>query len=298
MIDHVLLTRFNLPSKGLESFVRASYGWTEQRVRLFEQFCLPSVIAQTDRRFRWIVYFDPDSPEWLKEWIDSASRDGNFTPKFRVQVTNAQKLEDIASQFDTRHEELLTTNLDNDDALAVDFVERLHSEEPPAARTAYYFPNGLIRSGAKVYTHRDPANAFVSIRETWDSPITCWGEIHHAFPRHLAVRHIGGGPGWMQVVHGRNVSNKIRGRLVDPEAYRYCFDDLLDDLAPPAAVELAFDRVLAFPARVGRDAVLRTVRIALVASMGHSRVDRLKLVVRTGAQSIARLKSVKGEQLK
>ncbi len=42
-VDHVFLTRFNLPSAGFESMVRAKQGWLQNRVELFERFCLPSL---------------------------------------------------------------------------------------------------------------------------------------------------------------------------------------------------------------------------------------------------------------
>ncbi|MBY8850425.1 putative rhamnosyl transferase, partial [Saccharothrix sp. MB29] len=68
-MDHVVLTRFNLPSVGAESVVRAQEGWLTKRVGLFERYCLPSVAAQTSSDFRWLIYFDPESPQWLKDRI-------------------------------------------------------------------------------------------------------------------------------------------------------------------------------------------------------------------------------------
>ena len=40
-IDHVLLTRFNLPSAGAEAAIRNRKGWLEHRIVLFERYCLP-----------------------------------------------------------------------------------------------------------------------------------------------------------------------------------------------------------------------------------------------------------------
>ena len=61
-IDHVILTRFNLPTAGVESLVRAQEGWLRDRQVLFEKYCLPSVKFQTRQDFSWIVYFDTQSP--------------------------------------------------------------------------------------------------------------------------------------------------------------------------------------------------------------------------------------------
>ncbi|MCU1424755.1 MAG: hypothetical protein JWM51_1046, partial [Microbacteriaceae bacterium] len=68
--DHVLLTRFNLPSAGVESLIRAQEGWLRTRVELFERYCVPSVLAQTSSSYRWLIYFDPESPQWLKDRVE------------------------------------------------------------------------------------------------------------------------------------------------------------------------------------------------------------------------------------
>ena len=59
VIDHVFLTRFNLPSGGTEARIRARETWLAERWTLFERYCAPSVAAQTSDRFRWIIYFAP-----------------------------------------------------------------------------------------------------------------------------------------------------------------------------------------------------------------------------------------------
>jgi Putative rhamnosyl transferase len=284
-MDHVILTRFNLPSLGAESVVRARHDWLTRRVELFERYCLPSVRAQTRRHFRWIIYFDPESPDWLQEKIRAHAQAGHYTPIFRTQVSRAELVADITSLFDTRSDELLTTNLDNDDALAADFVERLQAQPRPCDSTAYYLTTGLVRSGGAVYLHRDRRNAYPSLRERWDAPITCWADWHNRLSRHVPVVEIGGEPGWLQVVHGGNVSNRTRGRLIAPSAYRPLFGTLLDDIAEPGGGALARDRLLGRPRRVVRDVgrrVLKTVALRVLGPSGFERAKHL-LATRTRA---------------
>ena len=45
-LDHVILTRFNLPTGGVEGIMRAREGWLRERIDLFERYCAPSVAAQ------------------------------------------------------------------------------------------------------------------------------------------------------------------------------------------------------------------------------------------------------------
>src|SRR6185312_5627395 len=68
-VNHVLLTRFNLPSAGVQELIRAKDGWLRGRVALFERYTVPSVQAQTTQDFTWLIYFDPASPTWLREVI-------------------------------------------------------------------------------------------------------------------------------------------------------------------------------------------------------------------------------------
>jgi N-acetylglucosaminyl-diphospho-decaprenol L-rhamnosyltransferase len=85
-IDHVLLTRFNLPSKGPESLIRAQEGWLQRRVELFQRYTIPSVAAQTVSGFHWIVYIDPESPPWLLERLTPHAEAGAFSPIFREEA--------------------------------------------------------------------------------------------------------------------------------------------------------------------------------------------------------------------
>lgn len=276
-MDHVVLTRFNLPSKGAESYVRAKEGWLTERVELFEAYCLPSVLGQTDGRSKWIIYFDPESPRWL---LDRIKGHGSaYTPVFRAEVSREELRADIAGLFDVTGDELLTTNLDNDDGLAADFVARLCAQPRPPTRTAYYLSNGLIKSPAGLYGHRDPHNAFVSVRESWDEPITCWGHWHNRMHEHLPVVGIGGAPGWLQVVHGGNVSNRTRGRLVSPVPHRNLFGGLLDDVPEPDGRTLARDRFVAHPIRVGRDCARYLAKTAVLKVLGPGGFERAKRVL-------------------
>ncbi|RKT53969.1 glycosyltransferase [Saccharothrix australiensis] len=275
-MDHVILTRFNLPSVGAESIVRAREGWLTERVGLFERYCLPSVRAQTSTNFRWLIYFDPESPRWLKDRI--RAHGDAYTPVFRERVDRAQLLADIGRLFPTRGDGLITTNLDNDDGLAADFVARLQAV-PAGPRTAVYLANGLVKSPGGVFAHHDPDNAFASVRESWDEPITCWADWHNRLHRHAAVLSLGGAPGWLQVVHGGNVSNRTRGRLVSPAPYRALFGDALDDVPEPDGRVLARDRFVGHPLRVARDGARHVAKAAAMRLFGPDGFEKAKRVL-------------------
>ncbi|AXJ09295.1 glycosyltransferase [Arthrobacter sp. PM3] len=275
-VDHVILTRFNLPSEGAESTVRAKEGWLRTRVELFERYCLPSVENQTVRSFNWVIYFDPQSPEWLKARIDKLSRGSVFTPIYRARVSQAELVTDLRAVTGAKAPRLLTTNLDNDDGLASDFVARLQQVPVGEQRAAIYLVHGLIRSGTGLYLRTDRANAFCSVQEDWHSAQTCWADWHNLLGRTMNVIEIGGDPAWLQVIHGTNVSNRIRGRLTTVEAFEPLFGALLDGAVNPGRAALARDLLVARPGRYARDLGREALKRAAMSVLGKEGIDRLK----------------------
>ncbi len=249
-VDHVLLTRFNLPSLGVEQVIRAREGWLRQRVELFDRYCLPSVVAQQGERPRWLVYLDPESPQWLVDRMLAHQAAGVLVPVLRESVPRDALVADLRTVVPDPGSALVTTNLDNDDGLAPDFSVRVRAVGGKHPRCAIYLSHGLIATEDSLYLRTDRDNAFCSVRETWDEPVTAWSSYHNELGRHMPVVRLGGDPGWLQVVHDRNVSNRVRGRLVRPGRYPGFVGLALDD---PSLDEVLRDRVLRMPLRAARD---------------------------------------------
>jgi hypothetical protein len=275
-LTHVLLTRFNLPSRGHESLVRARENWLRDRVGLFERYCLPSVLAQSSRSFTWLVYFDPQSPPWLLAWLREHGDRGHFVPLLREEVPRANLLADIRAACPHPRGDLLTTNLDNDDALAVDFVERVQRAPVAGRPTAVYLGTGLIVRGERLYRRTDRHNAFCSVRSAWTDPVTCWADWHNLLPRQMPAVVLGGEPGWLQVVHGANVSNRVRGRLTRPSAHRDRFPGVMGDRPDPRPAVVARDRLAAAPGRALRDGARSAVKLGIHRALGRDGIDRVK----------------------
>lgn len=275
--DHFLITRFNLPTPGPESLVRAREGWLRERAGLFETYCLPSVAAQSSSRFRWLVYFDPESPAWLRERIREWSADGLFTPVYRTAVDGADLLADLRSLVPLPSPELMTTNLDNDDGVATDFVERLqHAAARVRGRTALYLPNGLILAGPGLFARRDRTNAFCSVAEPWPDAVTCWADWHTMLGRSMPVREVEGPPGWLQVVHGGNVSNRVRGHRVSPAGHLQRFPGLLAGAQPPTAAQRVRDTLVETPRRTLGSGLRTAAKTVLLRVAGKEGLDRVK----------------------
>lgn len=278
-IDHVFLTRFNVPSPGVEEFVRAKEGWLEQRCVLFEKYCLPSMERQTATNVHWIIYFDPQSPGWFTSRVDQWSADGTFRPIYRSSVSSVELLEDIRSTIGQPASRLLTTNLDNDDGLAIDFADRLQHAAVHQQRTALYLSDGLIIADGRAYRRVDKDNAFCSVIEGWENPVTCWADAHNMLRRSMPTHSVSGEPAWLQVVHGGNVSNRVHGRMVSALPYTHLFPGMLDGLPRPRLSLLAFENLVAAPVRSAAHLARTTSRKVIVRLFGRSGLDRLKYAI-------------------
>lgn len=101
----------------------------ERRFRAFEALCLPSIAAQRDRDFCFIVLTSPQMPApWLARLRAAVSR----VPMAEVLVSDApdvgaalaDRLTALAAEAPGRG--LVQFRLDDDDALAQDFIGNLH----------------------------------------------------------------------------------------------------------------------------------------------------------------------------
>jgi hypothetical protein len=275
---YVIFTRFNLPSKGYESYVRSSENWLTNRVKLFERYCLPSVMAQTDQDFTWIIYFDPQSPEWLMRKIEGWRSYSRLRPIFREEVSFEEKHQDIAANVLPRPR-LISTNLDNDDGLAHDFVARIKAVQPVGPRCAIFLANGIILSEDRTFLIRDRQNAFCSVSEGWHQPVTCWAHPHNALSQHMPFVSVDDQPAWLQVVHGGNVSNRVKGRRISPGRHRPNFV-ALETATDPTLKEQLQEVLVHTPTRTARELARATAKHAILGTLGPDGIDRAKNIWR------------------
>ena len=228
---HYIITRFNLrlwphDKRGGKT---QTAEWLKERFRLFETYCLPSVAAQTQGNFTWIVLFDAETPQqYTERFADYKKICPQFTP-IRVQpnyslqfvqliqkiVSKLQKESGPSEQF------LLTTYLDNDDALRKDFVERLQTI------ASGILPNTFVSfvHGLQYYTELNIAthivyknNHFVSFFEALSNdsqlPKTVYGHGSHIYIDRYKDCHClyeeTDDAMWIEVVHACNVDNDVR----------------------------------------------------------------------------------------
>lgn len=225
--EHYILTRFNLRlwSKDKKQNETRTDEWLKQRFELFEQFCLPSVISQTNQSFQWIVLFDAQTPEYYKEKIkEYETQCKQFCPCF-VQPNEGRYFvkifrEEIRKRIHQDTQQLITTYLDNDDALHRDFVKDIQQVKDKGCPTFVSFVYGL-----QYYTELNIAtrvpffnNHFVSLIERLSDDEgfrTVYGygshiSVHKAPHTKTVYIDNPNQDRWIEVVHETNMDNDVK----------------------------------------------------------------------------------------
>lgn len=217
--NHLILTRFNVVSKDWTQ--KPTEKWLSERIELFEEFCFPSVINQTNQHFKWLVFFDIKSPLFLRDKITQQySKYNNFIPLF----INYFDLEEVRSKIIKylQTDFLISTRLDNDDAISVDYIEKIQRNFDFQNGVVLNFDFGYILNyrNNKLYKRFHYINAFCSLIEKSENFKTVWIKDHRELNTLYKLKRIKYKPMWLQVVHGGNLSNKV-----SKDSYRIAFQD-------------------------------------------------------------------------
>ncbi len=231
--SHFLITQFNL-----RNFPKSSHraddqwlDWTRNRITLFKTYCLPSILNQTEKNFSWLIYFDSDTPdefmpfikeleayEFIKTCYSEGSED--FFKNYLLEVKR---------QIKANVQWIITTRLDNDDVLhrsAIDVIQQnvvvkdnflisltsgyvLDVERKMLAH--YFYPMSPFISLIESVSN-NPVGIFVRPHTQWQNlRLFIYKEIYLEFfkPKERQARFILKSPLWIQLVHGKNVSNSF-----------------------------------------------------------------------------------------
>jgi len=224
---HFVITRFNLKRKE-----EPPAEWLERRVQLFERYCLPSLIAQHNKDFYWLVLFGDsleDSPEWLrdciKKWcVECEMLYPLFCGDWRHSTIGGCVEDFIRSRMATekaRH--ILTTRIDNDDGMHVGFTKdlRIHALSSIAlgVDSQILDPQYGVRyhEGKKQFLrwHRR-CGPFISLLKKYhpDKKLVTVHSMGAHTEAHKVAPIKAMDPNtlyWLQVLHDTNISNKLKG---------------------------------------------------------------------------------------
>jgi hypothetical protein len=213
---HVIVTAFNTARSHNPNEVHLAFrtrpGWLDERFDLFERYCLPSVLGQTNQNFLWMIYFHPSTSE---DHLERARRGFGGRTNICIKLAEVFASERIRADLDADLGRssgwLVTTRLDNDDGLHRDFVDLLQAKVRVGQEEVLEFPWGIVYVSGTPYFSRQPHNAFISLSEPMDSLQTVFCVRHKEVARRFPITNVTSRPAWLQSIHGDNVGNKIRG---------------------------------------------------------------------------------------
>lgn len=194
--------------------------WLEHRFLLFEHYCLPSVKTQTCQDFKWIVLFDSKTPDSFKNKIAEYQKDCPQLISVYVEPEKGNLFaqifrEEVVKRIDGRCQRVLTTYLDNDDALNVRFIEDVQQKASSVSDGTFI----NYTDGYQYYTDYNylmrihyRRNHFMSVVEK-GNPETV--KTIYGYGSHYYIGKIDGvkmelvknRPMWCEVIHEKNMGN-------------------------------------------------------------------------------------------
>lgn len=249
---HFILTRFNLKlwPKDKNGARIDRNAWLKERMKLFEKYCYPSVKHQTCTEFRWALLMDDTTPDDVIKKLQKLKKGCPQMEIVKIPSEYSKQYAEVFQQYirqgATVDEQVLTTYLDNDDALSYDYIERMQSAaESCEKRTVLSFPVGFqYFTSLKIATQVTyPNNHFITLVERADDLKTVYGIGSHYFIRQspeLDVKTVDGN-GWVEVIHAGNVDNDVKmtmktSLLWDTAGFQYSFDEGFEFVDNPRPV--------------------------------------------------------------
>ena len=143
-MKHFLITRFNIVQDWYKTANRnntpiQTNDWLIERFQLFETYCLPSVVNQSNLNFTWLVLFNLETPEYFKQKIAGyATKYSIFTPLFLEPYGNeAALLEKTITSLAENVQHVITTRLDNDDMIREDYIQMIQETYDPKQKDVF-----------------------------------------------------------------------------------------------------------------------------------------------------------------
>ena len=133
---HIFLTRFNVVyhdkwnnDKNKNKVLGEE--WLEHRFELFERYCLPSMINQTNQNFKWLIFFDIKTSSFFRKKIENIKEKNSFFIPYYVksgEELQTNLLEYINNFIKPQNSHIITTRIDNDDSFHKTFVDMIHNK--------------------------------------------------------------------------------------------------------------------------------------------------------------------------
>lgn len=210
--NNYLITRFNIPYKKLYRKNNNEEKWMEERKKLFERYCLPSVLNQDNKNFKWLIGISPNTEQENMKYFRKIKQ--KFGGIRLIEIDSFYEVDRHIGKYilkDTKEGEYLSTSrLDTDDMISRTFMGRIEEifnyqkRKPISWSTGYQM---LLDDGIQIRKVRYPKGPFKSLIEVNNGHVeTVHGKEHMKWNDEKVVSNK---PYWIQVIHDSNVSGHV-----------------------------------------------------------------------------------------
>jgi hypothetical protein len=230
LFEYYILTAFNVNMGFDKTNKRNNPDYLEQRFEIFESVTIPSIKSQLDQDFKWLVFFDSNTPENFKQRVKEVLHFKNCLSIYIDGIPDALSFLQTIIAPETRY--LVTTNLDNDDALHKDFTKLVKAIIKKVNYSQPYFinfPFGYMLRSDSMLMREFLSSPFHTVIEPVNTQaLTCLCVPHHKLyslsSSDVFVYQAVTAPVWLQLVHETNVQNRL-----DINAVQVSVDNKLDN---------------------------------------------------------------------
>lgn len=231
--EHFLITQFNLKqfkNSRIEDD-QAWIEWTRERIELFKTYCLPSVLNQTNKEFKWFLFFDKSTPEEFVPFLDEL-REIDFIHVCLMDGSSeffAEYMARIKESCAPETEWIVTSRMDNDDSISKTTMAEIQRNLVPVHDYLISLASGyVLNTKESTLSHYYyPQSPFLTLIESCrNSPQGVFKERHTEWPelklklfkelgiflskkRKRKAKFLVKNVNWIQVFHGENVSNSF-----------------------------------------------------------------------------------------
>lgn len=171
----------------------------DMRMKVFKKICLPSILNQTWKRFYWVILVDSELPSKYRNELDAIASTHPFIRILewkpdQYKLSHFDWLKDADIDVDCNH--MITTRLDDDDALHQDFTNLIQKYYKKTGHKIKYlqfltFPNGLIwmnKKGMNPFKMDFIALGLTLIVYTKTAPVNVYGFNHAHLKKSFKLR--------------------------------------------------------------------------------------------------------------
>ncbi|WP_082333780.1 glycosyltransferase [Mangrovimonas sp. TPBH4] len=220
MFKHYLITRFNLKNprwnttKNNETLLNDE--WMEHRMWLFENFCLPSILAQSNQNFKWLIFFDSSTPDKFKTQIRELLKQHEIILPFFIDgmASFHPSIMDFITKDASTKDYIITSRIDNDDCISkhyIDTVQKQFNQQPFLAIDIVKGYSLQISPKVMLGKKEHVFNPFISLIEKKDNFKTVWQSDHNMWKSEDRIIKITKERLWMSIIHEKNKVNLFDG---------------------------------------------------------------------------------------